>query len=90
MENRPQIYENEIRINVRVRGPMSRYVQRQIGPQGIYESQSEYIRDLIRHDMEKQEQYDVRASLLEGYADLATGNYRSRPMEDIIAEAEQE
>lgn len=90
IKNSTQAFENETRINVRVRGPMSRYLQRQIGPQGIYENQSEYIRDLIRHDMEKEEQYDIKGSLLQGYADLAAGNYRERPMEEIIAEAEQE
>ena len=47
-----------------------------IGPNGLYENQSEYIRDLIRHDMADQVPYDPAAGLLEGYAQLAAGNFR--------------
>jgi Arc/MetJ-type ribon-helix-helix transcriptional regulator len=43
--------ETEARLNVRVKGPMAAYVERLTGPDGLYENQSEYLRDLIRHDM---------------------------------------
>ncbi len=82
--------QEETRINVRVKGPMAAHLQAVIGPQGLYENQSEYIRDLIRHDMAEQEPYDLEAGLLEGYAQLATGNYRKRPMSEIIERAERE
>lgn len=86
----PTQIQEEARINVRVKGPMAAHLQAVIGPQGLYENQSEYIRDLIRHDMGEQEPYDLEAGLLEGYAQLATGNYRKRPMPEIIERAERE
>lgn len=82
--------QQEARINVRVKGPMAAYLESVIGPNGIYENQSEYIRDLIRHDMADQPPYDLEAGLLEGYAQLAAGNYRKRAMSEIIERAEHE
>ncbi len=40
-------------VNVRLSGPLKRYVQEQISPTGLYESASEYVRTLIRQDYEK-------------------------------------
>ena len=86
----PTQIEKEARINVRVKGPMAAHLHTVIGPQGLYENQSEYIRDLIRHDMAEQEPYDLEAGLLEGYAQLAKGDHRKRPMSEIIERAERE
>ena len=80
----------ETRINVRVKGPMATYLDSVVGPDSVYENQSEYIRDLIRHDMADQPPYDLEAGLLEGYAQLADGNYRQRPTSEIIERAERE
>lgn len=38
-------------IHVRVGGPLQAHVQRQIGPDGLFENASEYIRALIREDL---------------------------------------
>ena len=46
--------------------------------------------DLIRHDMAGQAPYDPEAGLLEGYAQLAAGNFRKRGMNEIIKRAERE
>ena len=86
----PTQRQEETRINVRVKGPMAAHLQAVIGPLGLYENQSEYIRDLIRHDMAEQEPYELETGLLEGYAQLATGNYHKRPMSEIIERAERE
>ena len=68
--------QREARINVRVKGPMAAHLESVIGPNGLYENQSEYIRDLIRRDMADQAPYDLEAGLLEGYAQLlAAGNF---------------
>lgn len=81
----------EARINVRVKGPMAVYLEAVTGPGGLYENQSEYIRDLIRHDMANHEPYSLETGLLEGYAQLAAGNIRKRPaMHEIISRAERE
>ncbi len=44
-----------ITLNVRVTGPLSDFVAANVGPQGVYENVSEYVRDLIRRDMAQRE-----------------------------------
>ena len=80
----------EFRINTRVKGPMARHVETVIGPSGLYENQSEYIRDLIRRDMAKTQSLSLENGLFEGYLQMAAGNYRKRPMSEIIERAERE
>lgn len=82
--------QQEARINVRLKGPMATYFESVIGPNGLYENQSEYIRDLIRHDMADQVSYDLEAGLLAGYAQLAAGDYLKGNMSEIIDLAERE
>lgn len=50
----------ETRINVRVKGRLSEYVQSLIGRHGTYENMSDLIRDLIRHDMEARQEEEER------------------------------
>ncbi|WP_333572771.1 ribbon-helix-helix domain-containing protein [Sphingomonas sp.] len=42
-------------LNVRVSGPLSDFVSRNVGEDGLYENVSEYVRDLIRRDKERVE-----------------------------------
>ena len=42
-------------INVRVTGELRKFVNFQTGVKGVYETPSEYIRDLIRRDKEHDE-----------------------------------
>lgn len=44
-----------INLNVRVSGPLSDFVARNVGEDGLYENVSEYVRDLIRRDKERVE-----------------------------------
>jgi len=62
------------RINARLSAPLARFVDRMVGDEGLYETPSEYIRDLIRRDMEKQ-QMAFEATILESYRDIAAGRY---------------
>ena len=80
----------EARINVRVKGPMAAHLESVIGPNGLYENQCEYIRDLIRHDMAVHAPYDLETGLLEGYAQFAQGNFKKGDMSEVIARAERE
>jgi antitoxin ParD1/3/4 len=41
-------------LHVRVTGVLQTHVQQQIGEDGLYENASEYIRDLIRRDLQTQ------------------------------------
>jgi antitoxin ParD1/3/4 len=42
-------------LNVRVSGALSEFVAANVGDDGAYENVSEYVRDLIRRDMERAE-----------------------------------
>ena len=43
-------------INVRVTGKLRRFILEQTSQTGLYESASEYVRDLIRRDYKRQEE----------------------------------
>ena len=43
-------------VNVRVTGKLRRFIEVQTSPNGLYESASEYVRDLIRRDYQRQEE----------------------------------
>ncbi|MBW7931506.1 MAG: CopG family transcriptional regulator [Gammaproteobacteria bacterium] len=61
------------RINARLSRPLAEFVGRMVGETGLYETPSEYIRDLIRRDMERREDQLVQDAILAGYRDLAAG-----------------
>jgi antitoxin ParD1/3/4 len=61
------------RINARLSQPLAEFVERMVGEAGLYETPSEYVRDLIRHDMERREGPIMQSAILGGYRDLATG-----------------
>lgn len=42
-------------VNVRVSGRLRRFIEERSAPGGLYESASEYIRDLVRRDYEREE-----------------------------------
>lgn len=43
-------------VNVRFTGELQRFLQSRISDTGLYGSTSEYIRDLVRRDYEREEQ----------------------------------
>lgn len=67
-------------LNVRVGGALGEFVQANVGNDGAYENISEYVRDLIRRDMERADnaaierlQAELRAAFAEpdeGFSDL--------------------
>lgn len=61
------------RINARLPQPLAEFVDRMVGEKGLYETPSEYVRDLIRRDMERRDGQFVQESILAGYRDLAAG-----------------
>lgn len=61
------------RINARLSQPLSDFVDRMVGEDGLYETPSEYVRDLIRRDMERREGQWFQDAILAGYRDLAAG-----------------
>ena len=61
------------RINARLSQPLAEFVDRMVGEAGLYETPSEYVRDLIRRDMERREIPFMQDAILSGYRDLAAG-----------------
>ena len=61
------------RINARLSQPLAEFVDRMVGEAGLYETPSEYIRDLIRRDMERREGQFVQDAILAGYRDAEAG-----------------
>ncbi len=61
------------RINARLSRPLADFVGRMVGEAGLYETPSEYVRDLIRRDMERREGPIVQDAILSGYRDLDGG-----------------
>jgi antitoxin ParD1/3/4 len=61
------------RINARLSQPLAQFVDQMVGSSGLYETPSEYIRDLIRRDMEQRESNIVREAIITGYRDAAAG-----------------
>lgn len=63
------------RINARLSKPLAEHVERMAGANGLYETPSEYVRDLIRRDMENRDSDYVREAVRDGFRDAAAGNY---------------
>jgi antitoxin ParD1/3/4 len=49
-------------VNVRISGKLKTFISEQAGPHGLYESASEYVRDLIRRDFKHHE--DLKWNML--------------------------
>jgi len=66
------------RINTRLSKPLAEFVDRMVGEDGAFETPSEYVRDLIRRDMERREveaQAAFEARILAAYRDIAAGRF---------------
>ena len=76
-------------VNVRFAGELQKFIQHRVGDSGLYGSASEYIRDLVRRDYEREEQRKwsgLRAELKPGIeADEA--DFVTLDANKIIAEA---
>ncbi len=60
-------------INAHLPHPLAEFVARMVGESGLYETPAEYVRDLIRRDMERREGQQLQDAVLDGYRDLAAG-----------------
>ena len=61
------------RISTRLSQPLAEFVGRMVGEAGFYETPGEYVRDLIRRDMEQREMRFVQEAIADGYRDAAAG-----------------
>ncbi len=63
------------RINARLSKPLAEHVERMVGEEGLYETPSEYVRDLIRKDLESRDSFYVKEAISDGYRDVAEKRY---------------
>lgn len=74
-------------MTVRVSGELSDFVSANVGDTGSYENISEYIRDLIRRDMERSEREAferLKAELTRAFA-APDSSYHPLSASDVIA-----
>jgi len=62
------------RVNARLPKILAQHVAFVVDQQGIYETPSEYIRDLIRKDLENP-RYQIFNQIAEGFHDIEEGRY---------------
>lgn len=81
----------ETRLSVRLAGPLAAHVNRQV-ESALYNSHSEYIRDLVRRDMAAagehatDEDRELEASLMRGLSDLEHGRYEKWDSKKSLAD----
>jgi antitoxin ParD1/3/4 len=79
-------------VNVRFNEKMRLFIESRIGDQGLYSSASEYIRDLVRRDYERQEarKWDRLMQHLRPGMEADESEFVDFDPEAIIAAAKQE
>ncbi len=74
-------------MTVRLSGPLSDFVARNVGEDGAYENISEYVRDLIRRDKERTEREAferLKAELARAFA-APEDSYRPLTAAEVVA-----
>jgi Arc/MetJ-type ribon-helix-helix transcriptional regulator len=77
-------HPQETRLNVRLSGPLADHVNRQVDSD-LYSSHSEYIRDLVRRDMESEIAKHV-AGLTRAAEQLGRGEFDNATPAEMAAE----
>ena len=62
------------RVNARLSKPLAEHVSRMVGTDSMFETPSEYIRSLIRRDMES-DSSQVYAKIIEGFENIDQGHF---------------
>lgn len=55
--------------------PLAAHVASLVGPKGLFDNSDEYIRDLIRRDMQHRDIHAISQAISEGYDDIQSGRY---------------
>ncbi len=76
-------------VNVRFAGELQKFIQERTGASGLYASASEYIRDLVRRDYEREEQrkWSWLRQELKGGAEAPEGDFVPLDAESLITQA---
>jgi antitoxin ParD1/3/4 len=73
-------------LNLSLTDELRKFINSRTGDAGVYATPSEYLRDLIRRDMESQE---VVKHLLEGLDDIKHGRFSDKSILDIADEKDR-
>ena len=60
-------------INLSLTDELKEFIQKNAGDGTVYSTPSDYVRDLIRHEMDRKEASEARSKILKGYQDAASG-----------------
>lgn len=76
-------------VNVRFAGELQRFIHHKVGASGLYASASEYIRDLVRHDYEREElkKWQWLRQELQAGAEAPELEFETLDANSLIAEA---
>jgi antitoxin ParD1/3/4 len=73
-------------LNLSLTDELREFINSRTGDAGVYATPSEYLRDLIRRDMESQE---VVKHLLDGLDDIKHGRFSDKSILDIADEKDR-
>ena len=77
-------------VNVRVTGELRKHLDQQTGVSGLYDNASEYVRDLIRHDLRsKADAWNWLKAKLEPGLCAEDAAFRQVSAEEIIARSKK-
>jgi antitoxin ParD1/3/4 len=71
------------KLNLTLTDELRRFVDFQTGDEGCYATPGEYIRDLIRRDMQD---WKIAADIAQGIREVAEGRFASESILDILNE----
>jgi antitoxin ParD1/3/4 len=70
-------------LNIQLTTELRRFVDERASDHDVYATPSEYVRDLIRRDMEKRR---AQGSILRGLDDIKNNRFATETVDDIIKE----
>jgi len=88
MENLEKVQTTKIvkRLNATLPDPLARFVGEITGAGGLYETPSEFVRDLIRHYMEriqKTESLEINSLLVQSISENSYSTWSEKDLQDI-------
>lgn len=70
-------------LNLSLTDELRRFVDSRAGDEGLYSTPSEYVRDLIRRDMQD---WKIAADIAQGIREVSEGRFANESILDILNE----
>ncbi len=70
-------------LNLSLTDELRRFVDSRTGDEGLYSTPSEYVRDLIRRDMQD---WKIAADIAQGIREVSQGQFANESILDILNE----